>query len=146
MLTSEIIKIRNLVTSISHTNLNDGKARPIGYHIMLDNEHGINTTVCPTFWDDTNEMLYSFGINSFDFQNSINYGNGKIHNPGMVTIVDYSEIQQVKVILSEIDFDAFCDKVGSSIISAEQRENVRKKLFIATDPEYNIKLRAQTHY
>jgi len=141
-----LIGIRGFIDNIQHINLNDAVSRPLTYQILTNNEHGFNSARNPIIWDDENERLYVFGINSYDFQQSQNYGNSKIPNPGMVTIITYEDIEQFKLVLSEPDFDAICDAIGGTLISDEQRKNIRTRLFVLTDPEYNIKQRQQTHY
>jgi hypothetical protein len=150
MTKEEVISIRNFITAINHTNLTDGVVRPLTYQVMLDNEHGINTSMTPTAWDDTNERFYAFSINSYDYQGSVNYGTSKTLNPGMVTIADYNEIQGFKVAMTEVDFDKMCDAIntaaGTTIITDVQRENIRIKLYRATDPEWQISQRKSGSY
>jgi hypothetical protein len=141
-----VIKNRQLFESIARPNLNDGVVRPPAILIVMDNDLGINTALHPTIWDDENERVIIFGTNSYDMQGSIAMGTNKIQNPGTATIVQYPEIQQMKIILAEVDLDALCDKLGTTLIPNNVRENIRKKLFTLADPEFYIRQSMNTHY
>lgn len=137
MLKEEVLKIRTLLENTKHTK-KDGTVISLPYRVMLDNEHGFDTSRNPIIWDDTNEFLYAFGYNSHTFQPGV-AGHEKAPRPGMVTAADYSMIQRFEASLSEEDFDAYCDQLGTTLIPDNVRENIRIWLFRATDPSWNIK-------
>ena len=146
METVKVIQNRQLIESLIRVNLNDNKLRAPAIIVVFDNDLGLNTALHPTVWDDANERVIFFGTNSYDVQGSTAMGNSTIRNPANVTIVQYEQIQQMKIVLCEEDFDLFCDAIGIALIPDEMRSILRTKLFVLTDPEYAIKQRQKTHY
>lgn len=146
--TAQLIKMRDFIHGINHTNLSDKKTRPLTIYIMINNEHGLSEAFVPVIWNDEDEFVYAFATNSYDIQTTPAMGLDKVNNACELILLPYSEITQFKTILSEVDFDAVCDKIGTAKISDAQRENIRMRYFRMTDPEYNIKLRQDpnNHY
>jgi len=143
--TPQVIELRDFVHGIKHKNLNDGKERPLTLMILVDNAYGFfNEAIHIVRWDDAKERFYVFGYNSVG--TNPNMGSKNPTGFGELSIVDYGQIQQFKVVLSEVDFDAVCTALGSSLMPDDVRENTRMKLFTTTDPAYYIKKDQETHY
>lgn len=144
--TEQLIKIRDIIHSVNHVNLNDDISRPLTIYIMINNEHGINEALTPVAWNDEDEYVVALDFNNYNIRTTPAMGIDKAANQGLITFCPYSEITQLKVIVSEPDFDGVCDALPADLISDIMRENARFKIFKATDPEFAIKERQKTHY
>ena len=150
MNTETVIKQRERLAKLVRKNRNDGVERPPAIAVECDNSFGFNTAINPVQWIDEEEIVLVFTNNSYDIQGSVpmSFG-GKVLNSGLCIIVHYEQIQQIKLVMQEEDFDNLCDRLNEDrpgTISDTFRENTRMKLFKSTDPVYIIEQGMKTHY
>lgn len=147
----EVITHRNLCYQATYTQRQaDGttKKAKVPIHIVCDNSLNIidyhNGNV---IWDDANSRIIYFTVNSpdkvFNSASASMTAGTKPAFPGAMIVVDYGEIQNLRVELNEEAFDAV---IGSISMSADQKEYVRQKLFVETDQEYIIKRKKEISY
>lgn len=119
-------------------------------NIVCDNS--LNITDDPitrnVVWDDDNECLYYFTYNGESaFYNpstaAISFGNKPVV-AGVCILIDYGEIQNIRIQLSEEAFNNFT--AGITALGAEQKEVLRKHIFRDTDQEVIIKRKKNTSY
>ena len=98
-------------------------------------------------WDDDKERLFYFDVSGISgVYNEPNYtmafGN-KPSFPGMCIMVDYGEIQNMRIQFNEEVFD----KIASDLsMPADQKEAIKKRIFDGTDQEKIIKRKMNVSY
>lgn len=116
-------------------------------HVCCDNSlNVIDDRLGSVIWDDANSRFYWFRVNGpGSFINSptsaMNFGS-KVLVPGLIIAVDYGEIQNMRIIVSEEMLDRFMEGLGA-LMTEEQKEHVRHLILDETDME-NIIQRKQT--
>ena len=104
-------------------------------HIVCDNSLNViyNPNNPTVFWDDANECFYAFVENTESTFHggspAMSFGNKPIV-AGVCICVDYGEIQNIRVKLTEEAFDNFTAALG---MPATQIEAIREKLYRETD-------------
>lgn len=116
-------------------------------HVCCDNSlNVVDDRMGSVIWDDENSRLYWFKVNGpSSFPNSptsaMNFGS-KVLVPGLIIAVDYGEIQNMRIIVTEEMLERFMEGLGS-LMTEEQKEHVRHILIDETDM-LNIIQRKQT--
>lgn len=116
-------------------------------HVCCDNSlNVIDDRMGSVIWDDENSRFYWFRVNGpTSFINSptsaMSFGS-KVLVPGLIIAVDYGEIQNMRIIVSEEMLERFMEGLGS-LMTEEQKNHVRHLILDETDME-NIIQRKQT--
>ena len=144
-------KIRDLCDKATYTvkkadGTTETKQSPI--HIVCDNSLScIDDRRGSVIWDDDNELFICFTYNtSSTFYNSLTESismGGQITVPGVAILVDYSEIQNMRILINKEIFENFTNALT---ITDEQKEWLNYKYFIALDEKYNIEQKRKMNY
>jgi hypothetical protein len=142
-----MIKMRDFLHGIMHTRKTwnadhtvcTAKDEPLCIQIGINNEHGLNEALYPVVWNDADQFVIGFKYNSNHVQSGTQaIGHEKPKAVGELMLVNYNNIETLRAVIGEEEFDKACDKLGTTLVSAEQRENIRNKIFRMTDPKYYI--------
>lgn len=117
-------------------------------HIVCDNSLNIiDDHRGSVIWDDANEVFVYFTYNtSSTFYNSLTESismGGQITVPGVAIMVDYSEIQNMRILLNK----EILENVEKQLtMTDEQKDFLDYKYFKALDEAYNIKQKKNMNY
>lgn len=147
-----VIKLRNLCYKATFTLYNKNRnCKPeertltlrMPVHILCDNSMSIidDPILKNVVWDDDNEVFYYFTRNGSTVfpnssTNSISFGD-KVAIPCACILVDYGEIQNLRLQLNEEAFDKFTSQIPQ--ITDEQKKTIKEKIFKETDMTNVIK-------
>lgn len=154
-----VIKLRELCYKATFTLYNKNKdcdpdkrtltlRGPV--HIVCDNSLNIvdNPLRKSVIWDDANECLYYFTYNTeSSFFNpattAISFGD-KPAVPGLCILVDYGEIQNIRVQLNEEAFDNLAKSING--MTDEDKKAIKNYIFKETDQREIIKRKKNISY
>lgn len=117
-------------------------------HIVCDNSlNCIDDHRGSVIWDDANEVFVYFTYNtSSTFYNSLTESismGGQITVPGVAIMVDYSEIQNMRILLNK----EILENVEKQLTMTDaQKDFLDYKYFKALDEAYNIKQKKNMNY
>ena len=109
-------------------------------HIVCDNSQNViyNPNNPTVFWDDSNEVFYAFVYNTESTIHAaspaMSFGN-KPTIAGTCICVDYGEIQNIRVQLTEEAYDNFANAIG---MPDTQKAAIKKILYVDTDNAVQI--------
>lgn len=154
-----LIKLRELAYKATMTLYNKNKDCPEDKRTMVVRcplnivcDNSLNITDDPinhnVIWDDANGCLYYFTYNGESaFYNpataAISFGDKPIVS-GICILIDYDEIQNIRIQLSEESFDNFTANI--SAMTQEQKDAIKNHLFRDTDQRVIIKRKNKTSY
>jgi len=107
-------------------------------HVLCDNSlNAVDDQYGSIIWDDDNERFYWFTTNSSSTvpfsTGTISFGN-KPANPLCVVSVDYSEIQNMRMVMNEEAFENYIANTPlNTLMTDEEKEYIRNKFFVETD-------------
>ena len=107
-------------------------------HVLCDNSlNAVDDQYGSIIWDDDNERFYWFTSNN---NSTVPFSTGtmsfdtKPANPLCVVSVDYSEIQNMRMVMNEEAFENYIkDAPLNTLMTYEQKEHIRRKYFEETD-------------
>lgn len=154
-----VIKLRELAYKATMTLYNKNKDCKESERTMVVRcplnivcDNSLNITDDPinknVVWDDANECLYYFTYNGESaFYNpataAISFGDKPVVS-GVCILVDYAEIQNIRIQLSEESFDNFT--AGITVMTQEQKDALKNHLFRDTDQRVIIERKNKTSY
>lgn len=149
--TKYVKAIRDLCDKATYTTYKaDGttETRKSPIHIVCDNSlNCIDDHRGSVIWDDAKELFVYFTYNtSSTFYNSLTESismGGEITVPGVAILVDYSEIQNMRILINKEIFENF---TGALTLTDEEKEFLNWKYFIALDEKYNIEQKKKMNY
>lgn len=153
MTKNETIKHRELCEKATYTAKNeDGteEVRKVPIHVVCDNSLNIiDKHDGNVIWDDENERIVYFTYNSESTfynspSNAMSFGNQPMV-PAVAIVVDYGEIQNLRILLNREAMENLFIALGSSITN-DQKDNMRKKFFTDLTMDNIIKRKRQYSY
>lgn len=154
-----VIKLRELAYKATMTLYNknkdcpeDKKTMTIRSPLNIVCDNSLNITDDPinnnVIWDDVNGCLYYFTYNGESaFYNpataAISFGDKPVVS-AVGILIDYDEIQNIRVQLSEESFDNLT--AGITVMTPEQKDALKNHLFRDTDQRVIIERKNKTSY
>ena len=159
MTTAEVIKIREFLRisrkrtvytdDSKQTSMTVDDLYPIC--VEVDNTWGFSEEADIILWDDANELMVIITSNNFNVRGAQPVmGRDKPLNPVAVMVVDYSEIQGMKMVLDEYGLRAVMQKAVTNgvkasingkevVVDASAIDRAVFKYITQSDPAYQIK-------
>ena len=120
-------------------------------HVLCDNSlNAVDDQYGSIIWDDDNERFYWFTTNSNSTvpfsTGTISFGT-KAKNTLCVVSVDYSEIQNMRMVMNEESFENFIKNTPlATLMTNDEKEHIRTKFFVETDEYIGIAKRSRIDY